>query len=622
MESRKTRRLNRRTVMIIAGVLVLLAACGGGGYLLQQNAQRSAQEAAAARWQQEAAASGSIEATISATGDVEAARQANLNFAQSGTVTKVLVEAGDKVNAGQALAEVDATDLQLNLEKAQADLQRAQAEYDRLVGGANEQDLAAARAQLAQAQGSYQQVAGNVTKADIAAAQARVTQAQEQLNKLLAGPESEQLRNAESAAQQAQNNLQSQRDSLSLAKTNAELALQQAANSLTQAQVAYATASNNWTFVQESGRNPQQPDTVDSRGKKVPNKVTDQQRQQYYDTFVQAEAAMKNAEKAVQQAQVAYDNARQAEVLGIQSAEQQVAKAQADLADVQRGADTEQIAAARASLQSAQADLAKLTGANRSGSLASARAAVDSAQASLDKLNADPSTSDLAVVEASRIVAETTVKQAQRQLDQAKLTAPFAGTVAQINLNVGENASLGSASGTTGQVVLVDTSAFTVKVPVDELDVAQVNKGQKVRMILDALPDTEVGGTVINVAPLANKGQQGTTTYEVTVELDKTEVNVLPGMTASVQIVTSTKNEAVLVPRRAVQRDNNQDIVYVASASGQPDPETGRPASERRVVRLGLSNEESIEILDGVKAGENVLVQDTVDVFNPVERGG
>jgi HlyD family secretion protein len=162
---------------------------------------------------------------------------------------------------------------------------------------------------------------------------------------------------------------------------------------------------------------------------------------------------------------------------------------------------------------------------------------------------------------------------------------------------------------------VADLTTFHVDVPVDELDVAQLTDGQSVRVALDALPDADVNGTVANIAPLATQNDKGTTTYEVTVEVQAQDVALRPGMTAVVQIVTRNKTDAILVPRRAVQSENGQSYVFVPAA-GQPDPQTGRPASERRNVTLGLSNNESIEIVSGLKAGEKVLVADVVQVLD------
>jgi HlyD family secretion protein len=626
--ARRRRRIGRRSIIIGSLIIVFVLLCSGGAFLAWNTAQTAAQQAAAANWQTETAETGAIEASISATGNVEPKAQASINFETNGTIVEILVKPGDTVTAGQALAKIDDITLQLGLERAQAELKRAEADYQKAVEGATPQEIAEAEAQVASAQGNYQAVAGNVTRADIAAAQARLEQAREELAQLEAGPQSQDLRNAESAAQQAESELASQRDSLSQAKTNAQIELERATNELTKAQTAFATAKGNWDFVNESGRDPSNPDTINPEtGREVANKVNNTQRQQYYDAFVQAEATLRSAEAAVQQAQAAYDTARQAEVTGVQSVEQQLAKAQADLDEVRAGPKADRLAAARASVQSAQAELAKLTGANRSGSLAQAQAGIDSARAALERLTSGPRTSDLAIAEASVEVAKVSLKEAERSLEEAILKAPFAGTVADVNLRIGESSgssglsssssSTSSSSASSGAIVLADLSNFKVEVPVDELDVAQLEPQQPVRITFDALPDQEIEGTITNIAPLATRSQQGTTTYEVTAEITPGDAPIRAGMTASVEIITESKPEAVLVPRRAVQIEDGKNYVYVPTA-GPPDTTTGRPASERREVTLGLSNDEFVEITQGLQAGEQVLVQDVVSTFNPV----
>jgi HlyD family secretion protein len=140
-----------------------------------------------------------------------------------------------------------------------------------------------------------------------------------------------------------------------------------------------------------------------------------------------------------------------------------------------------------------------------------------------------------------------------------------------------------------------------------------------VRVTLDALPNAEIGGTVTQIAPLATRSDQGTTTYAVTVMLAADSAGVRPGMTAVVQIVTSQKDDAVLVPRRAVRSEGGQSFVLVPTG-GAPEatgPGQFAPASERRVVTIGLSNNEFVEILSGLEAGDEVLLQDVVSTFLP-----
>ena len=597
---RKRVRFGRKPLLI--GGTVLLVLIGAGALALQRIGATATTAATTPGWQTVTASTGAIEATVNATGNVEPEAQAELRFAVDGTVTAILVQPGDEVAAGQPLARIDDTDLRLKLEQAQADLKQAQADYQLLREGATEQEIAEARARVAQAQGQYQQVAGSVTQADIAAARAKLEQAQARLARLQAGSENEQLIDARAALDQAQTQLQAKRDQLSAEKTRAYEQMLQAVSDLTKAQAAYATAKQNWEHVDTTGKDP-----ITSFG------LNDAQRREYYDTFVQAEAALHSAESAVQQAQVAYDQARQAEVTGVQLAEQEVAQAQAKLDEVLKGPTTDELAEARAAVESARAELNRLTGANRQGDLAAQQANIAVAQAALEKLMADPSASELAKAEAAVARAEAAVAQAQRDLDQATLRAPFAATVARVDLRVGEPA------GPDAIITLADLSSFHVDVPVDELDVAQIREGQQVHIVLDALPDHELAGKVTNIDPLATKSDKGTNTYNVTVGIDAGNAAVRPGMTASVRIVTQDKEQAIIVPRRAVQSEQGQTFVLVP-VPGQPDPRTGVPAHERRVVTLGLSNNEFVEVTSGLQAGEPVLVQDVVNTLNPFEQ--
>jgi HlyD family secretion protein len=126
---------------------------------------------------------------------------------------------------------------------------------------------------------------------------------------------------------------------------------------------------------------------------------------------------------------------------------------------------------------------------------------------------------------------------------------------------------------------------------------------------------------VTNIAPRATRSEQGTTTYEVTVTVDEGSAGVRPGMTAVVEIITQEKTDVVLVPRRAVRAEGGRSYVYVPnpnfvaqpSAPGQQAP----PPGDRREVTIGLSNAEFVEIVSGLSAGDEVLVQDVVSTFNP-----
>jgi HlyD family secretion protein len=568
---------------------VLIALCAGAGYFAQSFAQNAAQTAAAANWKTEEVSTGPIDASVSATGNVETKAEANVSFSVDGNVTQIFVSEGQLVEEGQPLAQVDPADLQLSVERAQADLKQAQADYQKLVDGATPEQIAEAQAQIAQARGQYAQTAGSVTQADIAAAQAKLDAAKDRLARLQSGQ-------SNTTFEQAQSNLEQARSQLASAKERARLSVETAANTLRNAQDTYTRTY--WD-------NRRSEDQLAAIGQDLPQEAKDAE--------ASAQRAVQDAELALEQAKIAYEEAKQQEVSTIQAREADVRAAQ--------NTNTDNLADARAQVESAQAELNRLLGSNRSGSLEAARASVASAEAALAKLTAKANPSDLAVAEAGVARAEAALKQAQRSLEQATLRAPFAGTVTQINIRVGEpGASAGVSSGDSGggAITIADMSSYLVDVPVDELDVAQLEPGQPARVTLDALPDSQIEGKIANIAPVATKNEQGTTNYEVTVDIQPGEARILPGMTASVAIVTEQKDNAILVPRRAIQTENGQTFVWVPTGGDQIDQATLRPASEQRPVKLGLSNAEYVEVLDGLKAGDTVLVAGTTSTFNPV----
>lgn len=595
---RRRRWFRRKSVLI--GMVLLIVLLGAGGLLLQRGTPTDAAELPPG-WEVAIAEEGTIEATIDATGEVEPASEASLSFAVNGTVTAVLVTAGAFVEAGQPLARIDPVELELSLEKARADLAQEQADYAAIQEGATPQEIAEAQARVSRAQSQYQQTASSVTQADIDAARAELEQAQAKLARLQSGPEEKDLVDARERVERARVALNSARTQLAAAKERARLDMETTANEVRNKQEEYSRIY--W-------ENRELENALARGGDELPQEEKDEE--------AAALRAVEDAEMTLEQQRVAYEEAQQEEITTLQERESDLREAQANLDDVLSGARTEDLAEARAEVRRAQAGLEELTGANRSSGLEADRAGITEAQAQLEKLLVDPSASEIAKAEAAIARAEVAVKEAERDIEQATMLAPFAATVSRVNLQVGERTDGPSAEGSSADIVISDLSSMHVDVPVDELDVAQIEVGQQVRVTLDALPDQELTGTVTNIAPTADKSDQGTTTYEVTVEIDMGDAPVRPGMTAVVEIVTVSKDDVVLVPRRAVQTENGQSYVLIP-VEGEPT-EPGMPASERREVELGLSDRQFVEITDGLEAGEEILVQDVVQTFNPMER--
>lgn len=447
---------------------------------------------------------------VIAEGRVVPIEHVSLAFEMPGTVAEILVAEGDMVTEGQALARLDTRDLALQVEQAQVSLAQAQADYDKLLEGATPEQVAAAEAEIARAEGSLQATQFGVTQADIAAAQADLASARASLAELQAGPKNTDIRSAQAVVDQSRANLQSQRNALSQAKSSAELQLTQAANVLRNAQDEYSRIY--W----------------DNRDKeRLPGDLP----QELIDAEAAALRAVDDSEAAFQQAELSLEQARQAEITGIESAEAQLRDAEARLESLLSPADADAIAAAQAQVANAQARLAQLTGGEREGNIAAAAAGVASAQANLDEINAKPSDATLAGALARIKGAEVSLKQAELTLEKATLLSPITGTVAELNLKVGE-VSTGSADA----LVIADLSNWQIETEdLTELDVVKVREGDQVIITFDAIDDFELPGTVTTIKPIG-ENRQGDIVYSVTITPNSWDDRLRWNMTASVRI--------------------------------------------------------------------------------------
>lgn len=601
-QQRVFRRPGLRVVLTVVGLLATIAVLAWLAFRTQSNAPTRQFELIYPR-------RATLTATVNASGQIQPAQLVNVSFASPGRVDAVLVQVGEQVPRGAPLARLETRELEIRLAQAQAQLRQAEANRQKLLAGATPAELALAEAQLRQAQAQLRQTTGGLSSADLAAAEAQLDQARTILSAAQAGADPTELKLAETQLEQSRAQLDQQRDQLSAAKTNAELAVQTAANALVQAQARYATAKENWEYVQATGNDPVNRTVADPArpGRTRPNKLNDAQQRQYYDAFVQAEANLRSAENSLQQSQVSAENARQAEVNGIRVAEQQVANAQTRRDQVQAGASPDQLAAARAQVATAQANLNRLRGDQRTGALAAAQSAVEQAQARLEQLRADPQPGDLELIAAQVESAQAARDLAQLAFDQATLRAPFAGTVAEVNLKAGE-----VAGATRPAVVLTDLSSFFIDVLVDEIDISRLAVSQPVTLTLDALPGVTLPGDVQSVAPLA-AAQAAVTSYQVRIGARAADQRVRPGMSASADIVVARKTDALLVPRRAVRNDRGRLVVDVTRdqtiCTLPPERRPGRPELEQRPVRTGLSNELLIEVVEGLDEQTCVYVE-------------
>jgi HlyD family secretion protein len=574
-------------ILMIGIVGLALASCGG--------ATTAATTATAT------VTRGELIQSVSGSGQVKPAQDTTLNFSTSGIVSQVLVKEGQQVQQGESLAKIDTTDLDQQVLQAEANLKSAQAALSALKAGPQEADLRAAKAQLEAAQIQLrQQQQGNARASDLASARAQLRAAQADLA-VLKNPGPADLSAAQLRLSQAQANLQSTRDGDSAAKTRAELDLSRATAALTQAQSRYATASQSWQYVQDTGRDPVNPSKTNGQGKSVPNTLNDAQRQQYYDAFIQAEAALHSAEDAVTQAQIAFDSARQKEAADVPLAEQQLADAQSQF-DALQHPTPQKLAAAEARLAQAQAQLNQLSG-GTANDVAISQSTVEQRQAALDALLAPPAEKDLAQAEANVAQAEANLARAKINRQYSELVAPFSGTIATVGVKRGD--TVGGTGSQTEAIYMVDESSFHVDVNISEADLANLRVGQAAKIELDALPGQQLDGSLDYIAPTGTT-LQNVTTYLARVTLKPDRQQLRAGLSAAVSIITDKRDDVLLVPNGAIQETDSGPQVDVKNGNAtQPTP-----------IKIGLVGDSFTEVTAGLKEGDLVMLA------APRQRGG
>lgn len=171
--------MKRKTLYVILGLVAAAAVAGGLFWRSRQQSARAAEDLRSAVVER-----GDMLVTVSASGHIRPAAQADLSFAASGQVAEVLVEVGDEVEAGDVLVRLDAERLNLEVDRARANLAAAEAQLAKLRAGAQAEEveatranLRAAEAQVGAAAAERDQVAAGPGQPQIAAAEAEVASA-------------------------------------------------------------------------------------------------------------------------------------------------------------------------------------------------------------------------------------------------------------------------------------------------------------------------------------------------------------------------------------------------------------------------------------------------------------
>ena len=232
--------------------------------------------------------------------------------------------------------------------------------------------------------------------------------------------------------------------------------------------------------------------------------------------------------------------------------------------------------------------------------------------------------------------------KAEDNLGKTRILAPMDGVLTFLDAEVGEIAQAQTAF-TQGKTLMTisNLAAFEVEVDVDETEITKIGKGQKAKIEADAFPDSVFLGEVIeigNTAVTNNAGQDQSTNFKVKVLFNENNQNIRPGMSATVDIITNTREKVLTVPYGAIVMRLPKDTVEAGSnakTSGTADAQAalagsadsneseGKEKEKEKelkgvfiikdgkakfaVVETGVADQKNIEVISGVAESDSVI---------------
>jgi len=462
----------------------------------------------------EAASVQNIHQTVLATGQVASGTDLDLGFQSSGVVAQVYVKEGDKVYKGQILANLNEASALASLTSAKGTLAKAQADYDKLIAGATQEDI----------------------------------------------------KTVQDAVVSAQQDLDNEYDT--------------AKNTLND---AYLSIYNSYTFALNIKKSyfP----TSDQQGIKVENSTTD--------IAIQMNAAQNSIAGATTDPRI--DNSLASVELNLQGVytDLSVIRDQCDYGvyyDTVTSTDKTSLDTKKSTVNTEITDISSIQ-----QNIASYKAALQTAKDKLAYKVAPPTQADIDAAKGQITSAQGQVYSAQATLNNLIIYAPITGTITQVDIKVGQQATALSEA-----IILQNVTDLHSEAYVSEANIASLQLGQSVDYTFDALgPDKHYQGKILTINPSATL-ISGVVNYKVTGSLDNiTELK--PGMTANMIILVAQKDNTIVVPSSAVINQDGKQYVRVVD-----NTKTG--IYHNVEVQVGLQADGGLtEILSGVSSGQQVV---------------
>lgn len=245
---------------------------------------------------------------------------------------------------------------------------------------------------------------------------------------------------------------------------------------------------------------------------------------------------------------------------------------------------------------------------NIKDSIVAARYSVAEKEESLKKLIAGTDSLDLASQKLTVVQRENALRDARETLSDSFIRAPFDGVVASVSVKRYDSVGSGTA------VATLVTDQKIAELSLNEVDAARVASGDTATLTFDALEDLTLTGKVIEIDAIGTV-TQGVVSYALKIGFDSQDERVKAGMTVNASVVSEEKKDVLIVPASAVKTQGGKSYVQVFNpplpSGGSRQGVTSDTLPEQVEVEVGISSDTEIEIVRGLKEGEQIVVRTT-----------
>lgn len=515
-------------------------------------------------------AQGTIIQVVSGSGQVSPTNEVTINPQASGQITRVLVKDGETVSAGQPLAYINATDEYNSVQSAKANLQGAELNLQKLQEPPTQLQLTQDQNAITTAQQNLTTTQNNLTTDytdsynDVVSTFLEMTTVQTDLQDIVTGTE---------ASKGAEWNIDYYKSATVNWDKNASIYRD---NTFNDYQTAVADYNKALTDYQATG-----PTSATSTVLAILNET--------YGTAQAQSTALNTANSFIQfYVNLIKNNSETPNT----EAETSLTTLNTDLTKM-----NSQIATLLGDINKLQSDQQSITADQNT---------ITQNQLTLQQLQAGADTLDVQQDQLTIQQDQTALQQAQADLSDYTISAPFSGTIANLELNVGDTVSNGTAAAT------LITQSQIATLSLNEVDAAKVALGDQATLTFDAIPNLSLTGTVIDVSPLGTV-TQGVVSYAIKIGFTTQDPRVKAGMTVNADIQSAVHSNVLEVPSSAIQTVNGATYVLTfnppitgASASSTSGV-VSATAPQEVPVTIGITDNTNTEITSGLTLGQQIV---------------